>query len=431
MRKGLPLAITLRGAVTHNLHSPAPSGRDFSSQARQTFLIARFFFLALVLCALVSITNEGARAQSSSSGAVAAGTRHLASFRSSETSEGTRVTITSDSALDDYTAYRSADRFHVLIPQAELSAAMNSLRGRGFTDIQAERRGQDLDLSFALRPGATASVSQKFNRLDVTFTLPADLAANVASVATESLAASAQGEKVGLVAAPQPTPDPKTSSTTSSKDDAKPSDAKPAGTKSSDSKSAPAGKPGIVVPPEKLSPITMARFDKPPVIDGKLDESVWQQATVFKDFYQFRPGDNTPPSEPTEVLAGYDSKFLYFAFRAHDEAGKVRATVPKRDQIFDDDSVGMYLDTFNDRRRAYVMIFNPLGVQADGIFTEGNGEDYSFDLVMESKGSVTQDGYVVEVAIPFKSLRYEAGKGKLWGVHFLRQIKRLNNETDS
>ena len=91
----------------------------------------------------------------------------------------------------------------------------------------------------------------------------------------------------------------------------------------------------------------------------------------------------------------------------------------------------MFLDTFNDQRRAYVMFFNPLGVQADGILTEDKGEDYSVDIVMESKGMVTDDGYTVEVAIPFKSLRYEAGKGKLWGVHSFAGSSGFNNETNS
>src|SRR5262249_56444476 len=110
-------------------------------------------------------------------------------------------------------------------------------------------------------------------------------------------------------------------------------------------------------------------------------------------------------------------------FRAADDPGKVRATVAKRDQIFDDDYFGFYLDTFNDRRRAYAVFFNPLGVQADGVFTEGNGEDYSIDIVMESKGVVTDEGYSVEIAIPFKWLRYEAGKARGWKAHFFRGFK--------
>ncbi len=231
-------------------------------------------------------------------------------------------------------------------------------------------------------------------------------------------------EKVSLTPTPTPevTPTPAPAKNEAAESSVKPADAakKPAG-----------GSAGIVLPPEKASPVRIVRFETPPVVDGKLDDGVWQQAAVFKDFYQFRPGDNTPPTQPTEVMMGYDAKFLYIAFRAHDEPGKVRVTVPKRDQVFDDDTVGMYLDTFNDRRRAYVLVFNPVGVQADGIFTEGSGEDYSVDIVMDSKGEVTDAGFTVEVAIPFKSLRYEAGKDKLWGIHFLRQIKRQNNETDS
>src|ERR1043166_4072723 len=185
------------------------------------------------------------------------------------------------------------------------------------------------------------------------------------------------------------------------------------------------------LPPEKANPVTVPRFDTPPVIDGKLDEEVWQKAAVLKDFYQIQPGDNTPPSKPTEVLIGYDPKFLYIAFKATDEPDKVRATVAKRDNIFQDDYVGFFLDTFNDKRKAFEVFFNPFGIQGDGILTEGRGEDFSVDLLMESKGIVHETGFNVEIAIPFKSLRFEAGKGKLWGAHFFRRIKRFENELDS
>lgn len=167
------------------------------------------------------------------------------------------------------------------------------------------------------------------------------------------------------------------------------------------------------------------------MIDGKLDDEVWKQAVVFRDFYQWRPSDTQPASVKTEVLAGYDSRFIYFAFHCYDDPSKVRTTVAKRDAIFDDDVVGVLLDTFNDKRRAYELFFNPLGVQQDGILTEGGNDDFSVDIVMESKGVITEDGYTVEVAIPFKSLRYEAGKDQLWGVHFLRQTKHFNGEQDT
>ena len=106
---------------------------------------------------------------------------------------------------------------------------------------------------------------------------------------------------------------------------------------------------------------------------------------------------------------------FYVAFHCFDEPDKVRATIPKRDNIWNDDYVGILFDTFNDGRKAYEFDFNPFGVQADGIWTDGQGEDFNPDIVMESKGVITSDGWTVEVAIPFKSLRYVAGKDKLWG----------------
>ena len=196
---------------------------------------------------------------------------------------------------------------------------------------------------------------------------------------------------------------------------------------------APAPKKGVpALPPEKAQPVRLARFDKAPVIDGKLDDEIWKTAAMLKDFYQINPGDNVAPTKPTETLLGFDAKFLYIAFHCYDEPDKVRATVPKRDDVMNnDDSVRILLDTFNDQRKAYVLAFNPLGVQQDGIRTEGTGADFSVDIVMESKGSITSDGYVVEVAVPFKSLRYEAGKDKLWGVQVFRIVQRLNGEQDS
>jgi hypothetical protein len=186
-----------------------------------------------------------------------------------------------------------------------------------------------------------------------------------------------------------------------------------------------------IIPPEKAKPIVVPRFDKPPVIDGKLDDEVWKQAVVLKDFLQVSPGDNIAPSKPTEMMLGYDARTFYMAFHCYDEPDKIRATVAKRDAVFGEDNVRVFLDTFNDQRRAYVVAFNPLGVQQDGIMTEGSGTDFSVDIVMESKGVLTPDGWTLEVAIPFKSLRYEAGKGKLWGIHAWRNIDRFNDEIDS
>src|SRR5438132_12690739 len=164
------------------------------------------------------------------------------------------------------------------------------------------------------------------------------------------------------------------------------------------------GKTAIVLPPEKAQPLKMPKFDKSPAIDGKLDDEIWKSAIILKDFYQVQPADKIAPSKPTEVMLGYDAKFIYIAFHCYDEPDKVRATIAKRDNIFNDDYVGILFDTFNDGRKAYEFDFNPLGVQADGTWTDQN-EDFNPDFVFESKGMVTTDGWTVEVAIPFKSLR--------------------------
>src|SRR5262249_52293357 len=129
------------------------------------------------------------------------------------------------------------------------------------------------------------------------------------------------------------------------------------------------GKPAL--PPEKSRPVVLPRLDKPPVIDGKLDDEVWKKAARLKDFYQTQPGDNIAPSKETEVFLAYDPKFIYIAFHCYDEPSKVRSNIPKRDQIWDDDYVGILFDTFNDQRRAYEFDFNPIGIQADGIWTDG------------------------------------------------------------
>ena len=167
-------------------------------------------------------------------------------------------------------------------------------------------------------------------------------------------------------------------------------------------------------------------------IDGKIDEELWKNAAVFKDFYQVQPGDNIAPSKPTEVLMMYDEKNLYIAFKCWDEKDKIRAGVASRDGVFGEDNVRVWLDTYDDQRRAYILGFNPLGIQQDGIFTEGQeqGADFSVDIVMESKGVIEDWGWSVEAKIPFKSLRYTAGKGKHWGFNVARNIDRFNDELD-
>src|SRR6185503_18934906 len=121
----------------------------------------------------------------------------------------------------------------------------------------------------------------------------------------------------------------------------------------------------VVLPAEKSQPVRVTRFEKAPVIDGRLDDEIWKSAATFRNFYQTSPGDNVTPSKPTEVMMGYDSRTLYIAFHCFDEPDKVRSSVAKRDDVLNgtEDSIRVLLDTFNDQRKAYVLAFNPLGVQ--------------------------------------------------------------------
>ncbi len=182
------------------------------------------------------------------------------------------------------------------------------------------------------------------------------------------------------------------------------------------------------LPIEKTKPNNIPFIEDTITIDGRIDEEVWKRAAVFKDFYQTAPGDNIPPSKPTEMYMLYDEKHLYIAFKCWDEKDKIRATMAKRDNVFGEDNVRIWLDTYDDQRRAYILGFNPLGIQQDGIYSEGRGADFSVDILMESKGVIENWGWSVEVKIPFKSLRYAAGPGKNWGMNAARNIDRLNDE---
>ena len=184
------------------------------------------------------------------------------------------------------------------------------------------------------------------------------------------------------------------------------------------------------IPAEKAAPVKIPLTIDAPVIDGKLDEEMWKQAAVFKDFIQTSPGDRIAPSKPTEVYVFYDETNLYIGFKCWDDKDKIRATVAKRDEVTGEDNVRVWLDTYDDQRRAYIFAYNPFGIQQDGIYTEGRGTDFSVDIVMESKGVIQDWGWSVEVKIPFKSLRYAAGEGKKWGFNVARNIERFNDEFD-
>lgn len=162
----------------------------------------------------------------------------------------------------------------------------------------------------------------------------------------------------------------------------------------------------------------------------------WQGKLAKVDrFTQRVPSDGAPVSQRTEAYLGYDDKNLYTIFICFDtEPQKLRARLSRREDIFDDDTVEIILDTFHDQRHAYAFNVNALGVQADALWTEGPGSgndnfDPSFDTVWNSAGKLTDRGYVVLIAIPFRSLRFASSDPKTWGILLNRGIPRNNEDT--
>ena len=145
---------------------------------------------------------------------------------------------------------------------------------------------------------------------------------------------------------------------------------------------------------------------------------------------EWQPGDNIPAPVQTQCLVTYDARNLYVAFRALDpKPGDIRAHFMDRDDtdtLIQDDHVGLMIDTFNDERRAFQFRVNPLGVQADAIFSEQDGvEDFSWDMIWASVGRITDEGYIVEIALPLKQLRFPAGSGvQTWGFEAFRSWPR-------
>ena len=148
------------------------------------------------------------------------------------------------------------------------------------------------------------------------------------------------------------------------------------------------------------------------------------------ELLQNAPKDGEPVTLPTAVYLGYDDINLYVGFVCHDDQpDQMRARVTRRDTIFGDEGVQIFLDTFHDKQRAYVFAANPFGVQLDGITTEGQGYDFNFDTLWYTEGRLTQDGYAVLMTIPFKSLRFAPGASQTWGVSLSRIIPRRNEFT--
>jgi len=174
-------------------------------------------------------------------------------------------------------------------------------------------------------------------------------------------------------------------------------------------------------PAERLVPV---RVEKPPVIDGSLDDDAWRGVPAVSGFKTYAPtfGEELPGA--TEVLLAYDRENLYFAFRCLDpEPQKIKTSITSRDNMIADDWICINLDSFNDHQSLYALYVNPNGIQGDSRFT-GRTEDFNIDLVWYSAGRLTNDGYATEVRVPLTSIRFSRTDPVEMGVVFERYLSR-------
>ena len=186
------------------------------------------------------------------------------------------------------------------------------------------------------------------------------------------------------------------------------------------------------------------RLEAAVVVDGSLDEAAWSEAARLNGFSQYAPVDGRQAENATEVLVFYSPTAIYFGIRAQAAPGTVHATLANRDRIDADDVIQIFLNPFNDARQALVFGVNPLGIQSDGTLVEGSGNrgtgafsalesgrevtDLTPDYVYESKGRVTADGYEIEIAIPFKTLRMPSSRVQSWSINVTRRVQSSGQE---
>ena len=185
--------------------------------------------------------------------------------------------------------------------------------------------------------------------------------------------------------------------------------------------------------------VTATLANEPPRIDGLLDDAIWQRAAVITEFVQTSPVEGAPATEDTEVYIAFDSTHLYIAMYAHySNPGMMRANRVDRDRAsFSDDTISVYFDTFLDQQRAFVFTLNGYGVQGDSLMGGGGRGgggfrgpsggtprgDSSWDVLFDSSGTLVDDGWIAEMAVPFKSLRYPSGETHRWGFQIARSIR--------
>ena len=166
-------------------------------------------------------------------------------------------------------------------------------------------------------------------------------------------------------------------------------------------------------------------------IDGILDEAVWQESPVTSGFHQRWPADGSPATERTEVRVAYDNRAIYFGLVMYDSEPELimRSILHREGRIDKDDNIIIALDSYQDRRSAYIFELNSFGTQGDAHFTNErlvHPDDWMWEGVYESSARITDRGWELEVAIPLTTIRFDPENVESMGVAFYRAIRRKN-----
>ncbi len=171
------------------------------------------------------------------------------------------------------------------------------------------------------------------------------------------------------------------------------------------------------------------RTDNPPQIDGKLDDPVWSHCVPYTNFKTFEPEFGNPVSEKTVGYCAYDAHNLYFAFKCYTtDPAKIKATISKRDHVFNEDVVLVVLDSYNDQQSMYLFATNAYGIQVDMVLNKDGNGNTSQDFVWESDGRITDEGYISEIKIPLQSIRFPEKEAVQMGLTLARQIVRTSEK---
>src|SRR5262245_53315748 len=190
--------------------------------------------------------------------------------------------------------------------------------------------------------------------------------------------------------------------------------------------------PAVITRDEKGGATMRAvRIDKPLKIDGQLDEEVYRDVPPAGDFIMQEPREGEEATEPTDTWVFFDSENLYIAARCwedHPERWVVTELRHDNNNIIENENVSVALDTFHDRRNGFFFQTNPLGALREQAFTDEGNPNSNWNTIWQVKSARFDGGWTVEMAIPFKSLRYRGSGPQVWGINF-RRIVKWKNET--